>query len=315
MSDKVEFALLTNGLDFIESAIDHLSGSPSARDLKYATLHLAAGIELVLKERLRDEHWTMVFAKPENATRTDYLAGSFQSVALDDSIKRLANVCGVSISNDHQRHLRNLRDRRNRLEHFGITDSAEAFKAATAEALAFIIDFIDTHLDMAGFEEDDRQRLARIRERLSEFEHFVTERWKAIQDEVDEAACALTCPSCDQDALILGESIRCRFCGYAGDAREVMDRFVAEVLGVTWHDVADGGEWPVYTCPECGMDGLVDRGPSGNIAPWHQYICFDCRNVWKEGGLCFCGHCGEYKPAGDATGICDECFQRLIEED
>lgn len=313
MSDKVEFALLANGLDFIESAIGHLSGNPSPRDLKYATLHLAAGIELILKERLRDEHWTMVFTKPENATRPDYLAGSFQSVALDDSIKRLANICGVSISSDHQKHLRNLRDRRNRLEHFGITDSAEAFRAATAEALAFIIDFTDSHLDMAGFEEDDRQRLARIRERLSEFEHFVTERWKAIQDEVDEAAYALTCPSCDQDALVLNDDIRCRFCGYSDKPDEVLDRFVAEVLGVTWHDIADGAEWPVHTCPECGADAFVNCGISEDH--WYQYVCFACRNAWKPRDLVFCGHCGEYKTSGEAGGICDDCFQRLIEED
>lgn len=315
MSDRIEYALLANGLDFVESAVDHLSGSPSSRDLKYATIHLAAGIELVLKERLRKEHWTLVFAKPDGAARRDYQTGSFQSVYMDDSIRRLGNICGVKISEEQQRHLRNLRDRRNRLEHFGITDSAEAFKAATAEALAFIIDFIDTHLNMAGFEEDDRQRLARIRERLTEFEHFVTERWKAIQDGVDQATYALTCPSCDQDALILGESIRCRFCGYAGDAREEMDRFVTEVLGVTGHDVADGGEWPIHRCPECGSNWLVDCGPSGDMSPAVQYLCFQCGTAWKGGELDTCPRCGALYHGGEEPTVCSDCWDDVTSRD
>ena len=51
----IEFTLLENGLDFIWSAVEHLGTDLSKRSLKYAVLNLAAGIELILKERLRRE--------------------------------------------------------------------------------------------------------------------------------------------------------------------------------------------------------------------------------------------------------------------
>lgn len=41
----------------------------SARNLKYAVLHLAAGVEVFLKARLQYEHWSLVFAQPGTATR------------------------------------------------------------------------------------------------------------------------------------------------------------------------------------------------------------------------------------------------------
>lgn len=43
------FGVLENGLDFLLSSLDYLSGDPKEKDLKYAVLHLSAGVELVLK--------------------------------------------------------------------------------------------------------------------------------------------------------------------------------------------------------------------------------------------------------------------------
>lgn len=52
------FDLLENGLDFVVEALERLTKrSVQDRDLKYGVLHLGAGIELVLKERLRLAHW------------------------------------------------------------------------------------------------------------------------------------------------------------------------------------------------------------------------------------------------------------------
>jgi len=66
-------------------------------------LHLSAGIELVLKDRLFREDWTQIFFKPEDATPEKYRSGNFKSVGLDDCLKRLeassdSASCGIRSS-------------------------------------------------------------------------------------------------------------------------------------------------------------------------------------------------------------------------
>ncbi|MHB1462502.1 MAG: hypothetical protein ACYC1M_14540 [Armatimonadota bacterium] len=314
MNENVQFALLANGLDFILSAVDHLGGDPSARDLKYATLHLMAGIELILKERLHREHWTMVFAKPEMAKLADYKTGNFQSVAFDDSIKRLTNVCTVVVSVDDQLHLRKLRDRRNRLEHFGITDSADAIKASTAKALAIVIDFIEKHLEVISFDEGDRQSLEQIRQKLNESDRFVAERWRDIKTDVDQAHDVIVCPSCEQVSLVIGENIRCRFCGYSDKPRMVLDRYVNEVLG-DWHHGDLGGIGPVITCPECEQDALVYVNLTGDMP--YDYMCFECKYKCQDDDLRTCQRCGEYISVDedDGTLVCSDCMEILLNKD
>jgi hypothetical protein len=61
---ELAFSPLENGLDYLQSVVDGLAGDPTKRDLKYAVLHLSAGIEVLAKYRLHREHWTLVSASP-----------------------------------------------------------------------------------------------------------------------------------------------------------------------------------------------------------------------------------------------------------
>jgi hypothetical protein len=64
------YTLLENGLDFVPSSLEHLTAASATsapengsqkRHLKYALIHLGSGIELVFKERLRQEDWQLLF--------------------------------------------------------------------------------------------------------------------------------------------------------------------------------------------------------------------------------------------------------------
>ncbi len=88
----IEFTLLENGLDFIWSAVEHLGTDSSKRSVKYAVLNLAAGIELILKERLRRESWKLVFADPEKADEHAYKRGAFESIRLKPPLPRQRSV-------------------------------------------------------------------------------------------------------------------------------------------------------------------------------------------------------------------------------
>jgi hypothetical protein len=45
VSQPLSFAPLQNGLDYLESVVEHLRDNPDQRDLKYAILHLQAATE------------------------------------------------------------------------------------------------------------------------------------------------------------------------------------------------------------------------------------------------------------------------------
>lgn len=68
---EVFFPPVPNGLDYLVSVVEHLESGDervSARDLKYAVLHLAAGAEVLLKAWLPLEHWSLVFKDPGHRT-------------------------------------------------------------------------------------------------------------------------------------------------------------------------------------------------------------------------------------------------------
>ena len=84
MESEFKFSLLENGLDFLLSSLEHLTAAsaiPSSkvnevvqaveqkRHLKCALLHLCSSIELIFKERLRQEHWSLVFKDVSKASR------------------------------------------------------------------------------------------------------------------------------------------------------------------------------------------------------------------------------------------------------
>jgi hypothetical protein len=50
-------------MEFLLDAAKRLQGRPSKSDLKYATLHLVASVEILFKVRLEQEHWTLLFPK------------------------------------------------------------------------------------------------------------------------------------------------------------------------------------------------------------------------------------------------------------
>lgn len=45
-------------LDFITNSLNPILESNNEHELKYSILHISAGLELLLKEILRNEHWS-----------------------------------------------------------------------------------------------------------------------------------------------------------------------------------------------------------------------------------------------------------------
>ena len=312
MADKIEFLVIENGLDFVLAAVEHLSGNPTARDLKYAVLDLSAGLELLLKARLQRQHWSLVFQDISKANEKAFKSGDFYSVGWKTCIERLEKNCGVKISKRNRNLIENLRKRRNMLEHFGAVDSAIAIKASTAKVLSFIVDFTISQFDSEHFSEKEDTLLNQIRRKLGEFEHFVGERMKAIQKELDNAETVIVeCPRCVQPTMIIDDGGMCKFCGYSAGGDDAAGEYVHSLFGLGWHHVADGGEIPIYRCPECWMESLVDIGNLTQELQNDRFVCFSCANTWGWGTLSFCGNCGNpFLKDRDGLLVCNDCFDQ-----
>lgn len=106
-------SLVLNAFDFFNKSIAEFKEYP-----KYSIINFYSAIELFLKAGLMQEHWTLLLTKPENAIAQDFLNGNFQSVGLDDAIKRLSNITGQKLTRAETDCFEKLKNHRNRLVHF-----------------------------------------------------------------------------------------------------------------------------------------------------------------------------------------------------
>ena len=65
--------------------------------MKHIILNLANCLELLVKYRLEQEHWTLIFSDLNKAKYSDYLAGDFINVDVKPGICRLKNICEICI--------------------------------------------------------------------------------------------------------------------------------------------------------------------------------------------------------------------------
>ena len=65
------------------------------RNLKDAVLHVANGTELLFKARLAEEHWTLIFANPDEASHEKLAGEDFRSVRFSRKhVDRLDKIAG-----------------------------------------------------------------------------------------------------------------------------------------------------------------------------------------------------------------------------
>ena len=310
-SGKIHFPLLSNGLDFILSAVEHLSGRPSHRNHKYSVLHLCSGVELVFKERLRREHWLLVAQNPGRVKFQAYKSGNFKSVLFDELIERIKN-CGIKLEDRVTRELKSYRDNRNRIEHFDMFDTVEAIKSSTAAVLNIIFDFIHTELEPGKLDQKDRDTLEKIHQGLFELQDFVKARMQEIRPDLQQAQAqttVVTCPQCFQNTAVLDDGLQCLFCRYTADGENAAEYYISEVLGHSKYEAAKyGGDWPQYRCPDCWTESLVETGDD-------RFHCFQCGESWQYGSLQRCSRCNEFYVPTDDLLTCEDCFDEYMRSD
>jgi ribosomal protein S27E len=312
----VHFPPLENGLDYLASVVEHLSGgSPSPRDLKYAVLHLQAATEVLLKARLAAEHWSLIFKEPGLATIKKRQDNNYETCTTNQLLDRLQNLVGTALTESQLQAIKNLTRSRNALQHHGLSDSAPAVESRTVEVLDFLLDFVRSQLlptlesDPATLAEAERVRddLETLQASLNGIRSFVDTRMKNLRKQLDPVRSrTVQCPGCMQWALVFGSEdtwVTCLFCDRSWTYDTLPDEYASAVLGYLW-EPGDPSE-PLVDCPECGVEMV--RGASTADAPDTLVdLCFACGNTFEQ-----CVRCGAPFTSTDTELACSACFAQL----
>lgn len=140
----ISFELVDNAVDSVSHAIELMAwqdiGSEKSR-LKQAILSVAHGVELLLKERLRRVHPSLVWENVDHYPRLDA-----RTVGVDKAIQRLSSIGAVHIEDSDAVLIRSLRNTRNAIEHFSWQTSRAEAELIIGQALSFAVGFADREL-------------------------------------------------------------------------------------------------------------------------------------------------------------------------
>lgn len=317
----VSFTPVSNGIDYLFSVFQHLtegSTPPSARDLKYTVLHLQAATEVLLKARLRYEHFSLIFADPTQATHDAWEKGEFKSCSTLDAVDRLRNIVPIKISDEDRTRVKDLGETRNALQHYGLHLNAFAMEARAVKVLDFLLTFIHKHLLPSLKDEADevQEAMEVFRQKLRGIETLVRQRMNSLRSELAEVTdTTVQCPDCGQMALVADgadDGPTCLFCYQVRDAEGAARDYAWMVLGHDEHTAVSEG-WstmPVIDCPECNSSALVPDAVTAASGPQTTGLCFACGTAFEhlvdcEGG---CGEALNIKPDGESILMCSNCI-------
>ena len=206
----IEFTLIQNALDSIERAVELLAWKDVANEgsrLKQGIQHIAHATELLLKERLRRIHPSLIWEDVDRYPRLDA-----RTVGVDKAIHRLESIGGISISKSDSKIVKSLRDTRNAIEHFAWKTTRQEANVIIGQGLSFAIQFANSELgtDIAYlFKEDDTWE-----QLLEQHNQFAMANEKRIEESVSLVGKSFTecsfCHAMAQDRV----TGACSICGH-----------------------------------------------------------------------------------------------------
>lgn len=286
--ESVAPTLVANASEFIERATEEVESSP-----RFAVIHFATGIELLLKARLVIEHWVLIFALPERATRDALFRGDFRSVSSGAAMDRLGKILDAPLPKAAREAFESLAERRNRFIHFAdpsqLAAGAERERLIEAIVEEQIRAWYELHALLRGDWADDfapyRTTIERLDRAMHEQRRFLNHKSERIADDlgavragggtVDE------CEACGFTAVVeaarygdLGVGL-CRVCG-----RETrwlhIDRDGPIRVG------EEGTPLPPNTGPSVDVVDLAEH-----YAPWQRP-----EDHHSDPATAYCGACG-----------------------
>jgi len=324
MSDRFD-DVVRNAFDFMGRSIDELEKHP-----KYSVIHFYSAIELFVKARLLEEHWTQIVAKPEHADKAKFQRGDFQSVGLKEANERLAKVADDGLLDEELRCFDGLRQVRNQMVHFAHSaqgDGEEARKEMERIVADHAKGWFYLHRLLTGrwskhfsdYEKAAQEMDGRMRKQTK----YLEQKFRLLAEEIEAAKAAgshfMSCPSCGFESFEAGEPVwvgmgRCLVCELTAPAvtlpcvNEECGRAI--LLTDSYDHCAACGE--EYS-PE-GVENVLDENNKVEIGDWddvdgaHRAGCGECEGfetvLLLKSDMWFCTQCFDLE---DHVGQCEWC--------
>lgn len=316
-------ALTRNAFDFLTKAIEEFDTAP-----KYSVIHFCAAIEMLLKGRLMQEHWSLIVGKPEQANLAKFIAGDFVSVTLEETRNRLRDIVDQDISDEAFNSFRTLATHRNKMIHFfhaGIEDDKQAKAQIEAEHCRAWFHLHRLLEQWDGYFHHFRKEIASADRTMKRHRKYLSAKFKALKSELAAARKSGTnlqaCNACGFKGAIPGEldseisTVRCRVCDHTETQVQIDCPHCSEFI------VIAGEGWG--TCeycigkiePEHLREALTDQG-AVHIAikdgddSWGPINCGSCEGyhtvVQREGDIYFCANCFDFTDHVETCGWCNE---------
>lgn len=319
MPERIEMNLLLNAFDYLREAVERIAkAEPTPSDYKHAILNVVAAIELIFKQRLFDEHWSLVFANTSKANRSDLKSGKFKSLDFEELITRLESICDIDLKK-HRKELTLLRDLRNQIQHFHVQMERGETLSLMLKGWSLLVDFIGSHIRMEeNSEEADAYN--RIVASMGLCREYVQHRHDVIKEPLQKKWSqdikTLLCPVCLEEALPNEEgTMKCLFCNTEFTEDELIEKIKAVFDDRVLEDYVSN---PAFfnTCPSCGMISLYEYPDEGGEPHSPLFVCLKCKNSWEWYEMRRCGYCGNFfETRGNGDQICDNCYREMSERD
>lgn len=305
MKDKnIHIPMLGNGLDFIVKSLETINKKDEK--LKYSVINLHAGIQLLLKELLYQEHWSLIFNDIKKVDKKKLKSGDFASVGHEELVSRLEKIVGIEFNKELAEKLDWLRKERNKVEHYQFVVTVGFLKSNIAILLMHLIPFIREHLVETGLLDSDDNRLTEIKDYLREFDDYVKEKMEQIEPILETIDRVFKCPECLQRSVEFEDSIaHCYFCDE--NIEDFGEKYIDTVINRAW-EMHDGGSDPVFECTECEMEKMIYLDKES------LYLCLECGAEIQEHEVTTCtgpactGSALVYQRYGDELEFCHHCI-------
>lgn len=177
-------SLVRNAIDFLDSSLDDLEKRP-----KNSIVDFYISIELFLKARLMDEHWTLILSKPETANIETFVVGDFHSVFLEDAVKRLGSIANEHLDPITIDNFKALGEHRNQIVHFAHSDYADLSATKAGVVVEQWASWHHLHTLLTErwkcVFEPYQQEFVRIHKRMMQQNEFIKARYNQLEQKIE----------------------------------------------------------------------------------------------------------------------------------
>lgn len=156
------------------------------------------------------EHWSLIVTRPEDASITSFENGNFHSVYLEESEKRLKNICGEKFKEEALDNFKALGKHRNQIVHFAHTSFNKEKNAVLLEHWAswyYLYDLINSK--WSNVFENYKNEFHALNESIRKNTNYLKVKFEDIQEKLNiersKGNEVLECTSCCFESAVVKE--------------------------------------------------------------------------------------------------------------